>query len=161
MTDPLTGLGNRRQLLDDLRDAIHAGTPERPWSLLIFDLDGFKSYNDTFGHPAGDSLLTRLGHRLARAVDGHGEAYRLGGDEFCVLLRPHGADHETLRQATVEALTDGRDNVTITGSHGAVSLPVEASDVSSALQVADRRLYAQKRERRRAAALALEAVAPA
>jgi diguanylate cyclase (GGDEF)-like protein len=161
MTDPLTGLGNRRQLLDDLRDAIHAGTAERPWTLLIFDLDGFKSYNDSFGHPAGDALLTRLGRRLSKCLDGNGEAYRLGGDEFCALLRPMAGNHDALRQAAVAALTDGRDRITVTGSHGAVSLPVEASDVSSALQVADRRLYAEKRHKRRAAAFAEELPAQA
>ena len=53
---------------------------------MLFDLDGFKSYNDTFGHPAGDALLTRLGSKLAAAVAPHGSAYRLGGDEFCALL---------------------------------------------------------------------------
>ena len=53
--------------------------------LLLFDLDGFKRYNDTYGHPAGDALLARLGGKLAAAVVGVGAAYRLGGDEFCVL----------------------------------------------------------------------------
>ena len=53
--------------------------------LLLFDLDGFKNYNDAYGHPAGDALLRRLGDRLAAAVAGRGTAYRMGGDEFCVL----------------------------------------------------------------------------
>ena len=53
----------------------------------MFDLDGFKAYNDTFGHPAGDALLARCGRRLAAAVDRHGSAYRIGGDEFCVIIR--------------------------------------------------------------------------
>ena len=51
----------------------------------MFDLDGFKSYNDTHGHPAGDTLLARLGARLAAAFTESGSAYRLGGDEFCLL----------------------------------------------------------------------------
>lgn len=154
MTDPLTGLGNRRQLLDDLRDAIHAGTPERPWTLLIFDLDSFKAYNDSFGHPAGDALLVRLGRRLAASVEPQGEAYRLGGDEFCALLRPGACEHSELCEAAVESLQDGREHVRIGASHGSVGLPGEALDVSAALQVADRRLYALKRQRRRAAMLA-------
>jgi diguanylate cyclase (GGDEF)-like protein len=162
MTDPLTGLGNRRQLLDDLRDAIHAGTADRPWMLLIFDLDGFKSYNDSFGHPAGDALLMRLGHRLSKTLGSHGEAYRLGGDEFCALLRPTATDQDALRSAAVAALGDSHEGVTVSGSHGAVALPIEASDVSAALQVADRRLYSEKRLKRRAAAFAEEtAAAPA
>ena len=53
---------------------------------MLFDLDGFKTYNDTFGHPAGDALLAHLGAKLAAAVAPYGEAYRLGGDEFCAVL---------------------------------------------------------------------------
>ena len=56
--------------------------------LALFDLDGFKHYNDTFGHPAGDALLERLGGNLARLVAGRGRAYRMGGDEFCALFEP-------------------------------------------------------------------------
>ena len=55
---------------------------------MLFDLDGFKSYNDTFGHPAGDALLAHLGTKLAASVAPYGEAYRLGGDEFCAVRRP-------------------------------------------------------------------------
>src|SRR5207248_3214969 len=85
LSDPLTGLGNRRRLIRDLesRLARTGGTPE--FSLALFDLDGFKRYNDTFGHPSGDALLVRLAGRLAEAV-APGVAYRMGGDEFCVIL---------------------------------------------------------------------------
>jgi GGDEF domain-containing protein len=98
-----------------------------------------------------------MGHRLSKSLGGHGQAYRLGGDEFCALVGPSSTDHDALRMAAVGALTDGRDHVTVTGSHGSVTLPVEASDVSAALQVADRRLYAEKRHKRRAAAFADDA----
>ena len=54
---------------------------------MFFDLNGFKSYNDTLGHGAGDLLLARLGPALDEAIRGCGRAYRLGGDEFCALLR--------------------------------------------------------------------------
>ena len=79
-TDALTGLGNRRQLLADL-----AAAQETEATLVLLDLDGFKVYNDTYGHPAGDALLARLGHRLAATAGEGVAAYRLGGDEFCVL----------------------------------------------------------------------------
>ena len=74
-TDKLTGLPNRRALTADLDAALASG---REHTLAFFDLDGFKEYNDTFGHAAGDALL----QRLAAALGG----YRLGGDEFCLLL---------------------------------------------------------------------------
>ena len=56
--------------------------------LIVFDLDGFKGYNDSFGHSAGDEMLGRVANRLALAPLGHGRAYRLGGDEFCILATP-------------------------------------------------------------------------
>src|ERR671914_1421642 len=70
-TDPLTGLRNRRSLMDDLAAELRLATPEEPRAIILFDLDGFKEYNDAFGHPAGDGLLERLGIRLADAVQGH------------------------------------------------------------------------------------------
>jgi GGDEF domain-containing protein len=51
----------------------------------LHDLDGLKRYNDTFGHPAADALLARRGQALLAALDGHGLAYRMGGDEFCIV----------------------------------------------------------------------------
>jgi two-component system cell cycle response regulator len=88
--DVLTGLGNRRALLAALEREAARASASRPVLMLLFDLNGFKRYNDTFGHPAGDALLARLGRALAaRAVyvgTGAGRAYRLGGDEFCALV---------------------------------------------------------------------------
>ena len=72
-TDALTGLPNRRALVDDLETQLPRAGGDRQVALALFDLDGFKHYNDTFGHPAGDALLTRLGERLAAAVAGHGD----------------------------------------------------------------------------------------
>ena len=86
LTDALTGLPNRRRLTRDLRDRAPGARPDRPLGLAFFDLNGFKRYNDAFGHPAGDALLVLLSRRLAEALGRDGVAYRLGGDEFCVLL---------------------------------------------------------------------------
>ena len=72
--------------------------------LAIFDLDGFKTYNDTFGHPAGDALLARLGDNLADAVAGRAIAYRMGGDEFCVLSTGRVRGPRRARRAAAEAL---------------------------------------------------------
>ena len=84
LRDPLTGMPNRRSLMADLERSCAMRRRSARCSSL-FDLDGFKAYNDTFGHPVGDALLVRLGHNLSAAVSGRGSAYRMGGDEFCVL----------------------------------------------------------------------------
>jgi two-component system, cell cycle response regulator len=150
-TDPLTGLRNRRSLMDDLAAELELATPEEPRAIVLFDLDGFKEYNDAFGHPAGDGLLVRLGMRLADVVQGHGRAYRLGGDEFCVLLRPGAGGVEPLALACVTALSEHGEGFDVTTSHGAVSAPAEARTATEALQLADRRMYARKGGRRMSA----------
>ena len=86
MTDGLSGLGNRRRLMRDLEIAVADADEHHPQTLVFFDLNGFKRYNDTLGHAAGDALLVRLGAALRAAAGDHGRAYRLGGDEFCLLL---------------------------------------------------------------------------
>ena len=101
LTDSLTGLGNRRKLLNDLEAEIEAARDDEARVLVIFDLNGFKTYNDTFGHPAGDALLARLGAKLAAAVEPDGAAYRMGGDEFCVLLPDAGSRHPRDRPGAV------------------------------------------------------------
>jgi len=147
MTDPLTGLGNRRRLTADLRTACEERDTATPSLLLLFDLDGFKAYNDTFGHLAGDDLLARLGQRLSRAVDGVGRAYRLGGDEFCAHLHLAWNDPDELISAAAVALTETGPEFTIGASLGVVLLPQEAEDPSRALMLADERMYANKRGR--------------
>ncbi len=146
LTDALTGLGNRRRLMRDLEDGL-AGGSER--TIALFDLDGFKNYNDVFGHPAGDSLLVRLARELEEVVAGTGEAYRLGGDEFCVLLDGTGEESERTLARCVVALTDRGHGFDVGCSHGAAKLPSEADERAAALTLADRRLYSEKFERRR------------
>jgi len=161
-TDSLTGLGNRRRLLSDLDRRLGAHKVE-PALLIIFDLDGFKVYNDTYGHPAGDALLARLGSKLASVPGPDGVAYRLGGDEFCVIAPVGEGEAEPLIDRACEALSDHGEGFAITSSFGAVLLPHEATDPSHALQAADERLYGQKFARRgesdRAMASLLEALA--
>jgi diguanylate cyclase (GGDEF)-like protein len=140
--DPLTGLANRRQLAEDLESVWAQATEEHPVRLLLFDLDGFKSYNDSFGHLGGDLLLGRLARAFKRAVGSGGCAYRLGGDEFCALLR--GDCCESIVGDCLEALSAEGDGFTITSSYGSVTLPTEAADPHLALQLADERMYAHK-----------------
>jgi diguanylate cyclase (GGDEF)-like protein len=146
-TDALTGLANRRQLLVDL-DRRLAAEPVPPTLVMLFDLDGFKGYNDTFGHPAGDALLARLGTKLATVPGRTGTVYRLGGDEFCLVATVAEGEAEPLIDRACEALSERGEGFEIGSSFGAVLLPDEATDGSHALQLADERLYAQKYSRR-------------
>jgi diguanylate cyclase (GGDEF)-like protein len=146
-TDPLTGLPNRRRLYADLERRVARDGDEAV--LLLFDLDGFKNYNDSFGHLAGDALLARLGHALADAVARHGRAYRLGGDEFCVLADAH--DRAQLELAATAALSEHGDGFAVTASYGAVAIPDEASNATDAMRLADQRMYAQKSSTRASA----------
>jgi two-component system cell cycle response regulator len=147
-TDSLTGLRNRRCLMADLEMQLGLATRADPRALLLFDLDGFKEYNDAFGHPAGDGLLVRLAARLAEAVGDCGDAYRLGGDEFCVLVSPGRQGIDGVLAACSAALNERGEGFEVTSSFGAVVLPEEADTPTLALQLADRRMYARKGGRR-------------
>jgi two-component system, cell cycle response regulator len=151
LTDALTGLGNRRRLMSDLDMAMAEATSGRPHTLLFFDLDGFKGYNDLFGHNAGDALLYRLGRALKSAVAGVGAAYRLGGDEFCVLVHT-GVDADSPEVlVAASALSEHGEGFEIGASLGLVALPDDARDTALALQLADERMYSQKSSRRTSA----------
>ncbi|MEA2410361.1 MAG: hypothetical protein QOC77_922 [Thermoleophilaceae bacterium] len=144
LTDALTGLGNRRPLIADLERLLEVPAADAPAMLVIFDLNGFKGYNDTFGHPAGDALLARLGRSFAAAVGARGAAYRLGGDEFCALLSaPDGGD-PALAEELASSLAESGEGFSITAAYGAVTLPLEAAGASEAMRIADSRMYAQK-----------------
>ena len=110
----------------DLEDAADDATAADRRTLALFDLDGFKQYNDAFGHAAGDALLQRLGADLDAAVAGHGRAYRLGGDEFCVLLDHHAAAGDPIMAAALDALAEPADPFAVDASYGLVSLPADA-----------------------------------
>jgi len=152
--DSLTGLPNRRRLIDDLRAALATSTRDGPRTLTMFDLDGFKIYNDTFGHLAGDQLLARVGQRLLEFVAPHGRAYRLGGDEFCVMLDPGSVPSEPIVAGAAAALSEIGTGFSIGASYGTVTIPNEANDVSAALHFADTRMYARKNGRRAATIIA-------
>jgi diguanylate cyclase (GGDEF)-like protein/putative nucleotidyltransferase with HDIG domain len=145
LSDSLTGLGNRRKLLSDLeaRDAA-AGSG---YALAMFDLDGFKTYNDTFGHPAGDALLERLSRKLALVAGDRACAYRLGGDEFCLLVDQTGSARAELVNAALAALSEHGNGFSITSSHGSVERD-DAESADEMLHLADKRMYAEKHGRR-------------
>jgi two-component system cell cycle response regulator len=146
-TDPLTELGNQGRMQVDLASRC-AWAAQEPVTLLLFDLDGFKRYNDTFGHPAGDVLLNQLGKRLKAAVGENGDAYRIGGDEFGVILVCEPEHLEALTKRAAEALSARGRGAEVSASWGAARIPAEADTPAAALQLADVRMYAQKESRR-------------
>jgi two-component system cell cycle response regulator len=151
LTDGLTGIGNRRLLMLDLERALELGKAAPPATLAFFDLDGFKHYNDLFGHAAGDALLARLGRRLAASVEGHGRAYRLGGDEFCLLIDREIGDGDSLLEEAAVALSEVGNGFDVRNSTGHVTMPAEAASPEQTVQIADERMYAEKGIGRRSA----------
>jgi diguanylate cyclase (GGDEF)-like protein len=144
LTDALTGLGNRRRFVTDLESQLNGDGDPDGVALVVFDLDGFKAYNDSFGHAAGDALLARVAGRLADSTEGYGRAYRLGGDEFCVLAAATTAGPSSLIERAAAALSEEGEGFTVTCSHGSVLMPFEASELTEALRIADDRMYVHK-----------------
>jgi two-component system cell cycle response regulator len=143
-TDALTGLGNRRLLERDLERAERRIAEGERMLMVLFDLNGFKQYNDSFGHPAGDALLVRLGDNLRRAIEERGSAYRMGGDEFCIVVPLADDGPDGIAIAAAAALHEEGEGFTISCAYGAVIVPDDAADAEAAVRLADRRMYAHK-----------------
>jgi two-component system cell cycle response regulator len=153
LTDELTQLGNRRLLVEDLDRAVAVASSDTPAALVLFDLNGFKHYNDTFGHLEGDRLLAQLARRLETAVAERGTAYRLGGDEFCALVAGDPRELDGLLPQLEAALGEAHDAGTVGCSYGVALVPHEARTASEALALADRRMYERKDRDRRSTRL--------
>jgi diguanylate cyclase (GGDEF)-like protein len=157
-TDVLTGLRNRRALAEELPRVCQRASEELPAYVWFFDLNGFKSYNDSFGHIAGDNLLARLGSRLREVVEPYGAVYRLGGDEFCALITAPVADPHALFIQAREALVERGGAFTVTSAAGAVEIPRETREPTHALRLADQHMYREKATSRGGAADLITAV---
>ena len=141
LTDPLTGLGNRRSLTREFDHLMNEGAV---FSMAILDLDGFKAYNDSLGHSAGDELLATVARQLVQALPPDASVFRLGGDEFCILSQ---FDHE--RPPSTESCSElDLGLMPIGASVGACLVPAEAHLMSDAMRLADGRMYDRKQERR-------------
>ena len=153
LTDDLTGLANRRHLVDTLHATIESAHEQGDeLALLLIDLDGFKELNDTLGHHAGDEVLRQIGPRLQDLLRNDDTLARLGGDEFAVILRPGDeASASTaglrLRAALEESFAVGGIHVHIDASVGIALYPGHAPDAMGLLQRADVAMYQAKRMR--------------
>jgi two-component system, cell cycle response regulator len=146
-TDYLTGLGNQGRLQVDLATQCERA-PDPEATLLLLDLNGFKRYNDTFGHPAGDEMLARLGAQLNDAVGEDGTAYRVGGDEFAVLIDCAKSRQDDVAKRAAEALSASGTGYDVSAAWGVAVIPGDAAEPAEAMRLADIRMYAQKESRR-------------
>jgi diguanylate cyclase len=157
LTDPLTGLGNRKYFDRSIEIAVqNALANGEPLSLLMFDIDHFKSFNDSYGHLTGDQVLRLVGMSLKQTIKGQDITARYGGEEFVVLLPNTAlrqaltvADHirraimskELKKKSTGEIL--GRVTISV-----GVSMLKPDDDTDSLIERADACLYAAKRNGR-------------
>jgi diguanylate cyclase (GGDEF)-like protein len=152
LRDPLTGLFNRRGL-DERLPALLETADRAPVSLLAFDLDNLKDTNDRAGHAAGDRALCRLAAVLRGSVRDGDLVFRLGGDEFCIVLPDCTVDAALVRAAEVRSLLRDAEDEVLTVSVGIATAPHHGSTAELLLANADRALYEAKHRGRDQAAL--------
>lgn len=151
VTDPLTGLLNRRyieaRLLEEIRRSNRSGSP---MSFLMIDVDHFKSYNDEFGHPAGDDALRMVGHVIRQTLRGADVAARFGGEEFSVLLPQTTADEAAAIAERIRANIQNTNfpHRRVTASIGIASCSADLCVSADLISAADKALYEAKRKGR-------------
>lgn len=143
--DALTGLGNRYKFNKVMYEMIKH--PDKKFALCFLDLDDFKQINDNLGHDAGDELLIELGKRLKKSIVGHGEVFRLGGDEYALIIT--GADSklevETIvkrvQRNVVEPMLIHNTTVNLEYSLGIARFPEDSVNASELVNFADTAMY--------------------
>ena len=167
VTDPLTGLYNRRLFGESFEKELNrARRYTQPLSLVILDLHRFKEVNDRHGHPRGDEVLRATAATLKKALRTSDSAFRIGGDEFALLL-PQTDLQQALalsrRVETVfaEMLRPLQLEVAVSMDHGAAIFPQDAEQADQLIRIADERLYRQKHDNHRRAVNGASRIEPA
>lgn len=162
MTDPLTKLPNRRNIMEQLEHAIRESSHNnQPFVILYMDLNGFKQVNDLRGHDTGDMVLRRSATLLKDQIGGKGVVARVGGDEFIVLLKRYTRSEEldnliaSLDKTLQIVLPEegGKREIHVSGSFGVAYYPDDGSELKTLLQAADLRMYNTKRIKKDTAVL--------
>lgn len=150
--DPVLGIPNRGEYDRRLSELAREVSTTNPLSLIVFDIDHFKKFNDDFGHQVGDLVLKYSADSVSQTVAGKGECFRYGGEEIVVLLPNHSAAEgasvaERIRR-NVESLAVPNIERGVTASLGISSLPEIASSSEELFQQADRAMYQSKEKGR-------------
>jgi two-component system cell cycle response regulator len=157
ITDALTNLHNRRYFETHAATAVEAAHQRsRPLSLLILDIDHFKSINDSWGHDAGDDVLREFAHRVRKNLRGIDLPCRIGGEEFVVVMPDTNMDVATAVAERVRrkierdlfAIESGKRSVPVTVSIGAACIIGRDDTVQTILKRADQALFQAKRDGR-------------
>jgi len=157
VTDPLTGLYNRRLFGEAFEKELNrARRYALPLGLVIVDLHRFKEVNDKYGHPRGDDVLRAAAATLKKALRTSDSAFRIGGDEFALLLPQTDADQtlalsrriETVFAETLQAL---QLSISVNMDHGVATFPQDGEQADQLIRVADERLYRLKHSNHRKA----------
>jgi diguanylate cyclase (GGDEF)-like protein len=151
ITDDLTGLNNRKHLMETLSgEVIRSGRHKHPFTLLIIDIDHFKQVNDTHGHQKGDEVLCRLAKVFRETIRDCDYVARYGGEEFIVLLTEiepptsMAAADRIRTRAAQETIHSGEESISVTVSIGAAFFPDDGDNPQRLIQAADQALYAAK-----------------
>src|SRR2546425_9675381 len=150
VTDPLTGLYNRRLFSESFEKELNrARRYTQPLSLVILDLHRFKEVNDKHGHPRGDEVLRATAATLKKALRTSDSAFRIGGDEFALLLPQTDSQQALALSRRVEAvfaemLRPLQLEVAVSMDHGIAIFPQDAEQADQLIRIADERLYRQK-----------------
>lgn len=152
--DPLTGLRNRRAMLNDIQEMLE--TLSEPLWLVCLDLDNFKWINDQYGHDIGDQYLRRFGTMLEEMTGQNGQAYRTGGDEFAVLYSGGSAEKiEALRECYLQSFRDGEKPEFLGVSIGYEQVQ-DFESLAEVMKRADEMMYVEKRAKQYARGCAAE-----
>src|SRR5580658_6639116 len=155
VTDPLTGLYNRRLFSEAFEKELNRGRRYGlPLGLVILDLHRFKEVNDKHGHPRGDEVLRAAAATLKKALRTSDSAFRIGGDEFAVLLPQTDADQaialsRRIETVFAETLQELPLSVTVSMDHGVATFPIDGEQADELIRVADDRLYRLKQANHR------------